>query len=223
MEENIKLFDRFSQASTLVGLGYRDYIAARLLLNNRLIIQGLTLASTAVEKYLKALIVLNLKKKEWINYHFDKVERLQDILNRNHYDITKTFDPVFLNILENAFKIRYYDGLKEPVTIGLYINQFIGELDQTIYNFERSIDLGMEYRRAVENKDPQLFENNFILNGQDRREFMEKPDTAFSIQIDMRSCVQERKIVGWEVVNKYEGRMAIFEDPFDPFKIPTFV
>ena len=119
MKQTIKLFDRYFDGSALVSLGYRDYIAARVLLNNKLIIQGLTLASTAVEKYLKAIIVLTLKEKEWINYHFDRIEKLQDILNRNHHDVTKNLDPVFLSILEKAFKIRYYDNLKGPVTIGL--------------------------------------------------------------------------------------------------------
>ena len=50
--------------SSLMDLGYRDYIAARFLLNNKFIIQGLTLASTALEKYLKSLIVLTSKEKE---------------------------------------------------------------------------------------------------------------------------------------------------------------
>jgi HEPN domain-containing protein len=62
-----------SIASSLTDLGYRDYIGARFLLNNEFVIQGLTLASTAVEKYLKALIVLVSKEKEKYNYHFDNL------------------------------------------------------------------------------------------------------------------------------------------------------
>ncbi|HMK04264.1 MAG TPA: hypothetical protein VK489_08740 [Ferruginibacter sp.] len=217
MKQTIKLFDRYFDGSALVSLGYRDYVAARVLLNNKLIIQGITLASTAVEKYLKAVIVLTLKEKERFNYHFDRIEKLQDILDRNHHDITKNFDPVFLSILEKAFKIRYYDGLKKPVTISFYLNQFLGELDQTIYNLEKLINLGLAYSQAVKSKDPHLFENNFILRKQDKKEFMEKPDTAFSVYIDMCSSTQrENTMFGSDIVNKYEGRLAVFEDPFEP-------
>lgn len=217
MKQTIKLFDRYFDGSTLVSLGYRDYIAARVLLNSKLIIQGLTLASTAVEKYLKAIIVLTLKEKERFNYHFDRIEKLQDILDRNHHDVTKKLDPVFLSILEKAFKIRYYDNLKGPVTIGLYLNQFIGELDQTIYDFEKLINLGLAYNQAVKSKDPHLFENNFILRKQDKKEFMEKPDTAFCIDIDMGPSLQiEKTVIGRDIVNKYEGRLAVYENPFEP-------
>ena len=38
-------------------LGYRDYIAARFLLTHDFLFQGAMLASTAVEKYLKAVLV----------------------------------------------------------------------------------------------------------------------------------------------------------------------
>lgn len=55
--------EKFLNGPTLLDLGYRDYIAARFLLNNKFIIQGLTLASTALEKYLKSLIVLTSKEK----------------------------------------------------------------------------------------------------------------------------------------------------------------
>jgi len=54
-----KLFNGYA----LMDLAYRDYIAARFLLNNHFIVQGLTLASTAVEKYLKAVIVFNLQER----------------------------------------------------------------------------------------------------------------------------------------------------------------
>ena len=64
MGKEITWMEKQYEWSWLMDLGYRDYVAARFLLNNHLIIQGLTLASTAVEKYLKALIVYNLKERE---------------------------------------------------------------------------------------------------------------------------------------------------------------
>jgi hypothetical protein len=203
--------------SSLVDLGYRDYIAARFLLNNEFIIQGLTLSSTAVEKYLKALIVFTSTEKVRYNYHFDNLAKLKAILAKKGQDVTTKFDPVFLFILEKAYKIRYYDRLKEPIEIGFFLNQFIGELDSTVHFLETLDTPGLLYQRGIQKKDPHLYQNNFILNRQDKREFMEKPDTAVAINIQIGSSTTvEKHVVGRDVVNRYEGRLAIFTDPFEP-------
>ena len=217
MDNSMTWAKRQSIGASLVDLGFRDYIAARFLLNNEFIIQGLTLASTAVEKYLKALIVFTSKKKEKYYYHLDNFSKLKTILEKNYHDVTKRFDPVFLSILEKAYKIRYYDKLKEPIRIGFFLNQFIGELDSIIHFLETTDTPGLLYKQAIQNKDPNLYQNNFILNKQDKKDFMERPDTAFAILIEIGSSTQrESKIVGRDIVNKYEGRLAIFTDPFEP-------
>ena len=216
MDNSMTWAKRQSVGSALVDLGYRDYIAARFLLNNEFIVQGLTLASTAVEKYLKALIVFTSKENENYYYHFDRFHKLKAILDKCHFDVTKKFDPVFLSILEKAFQIRYYDKLKGPIKISFFLNQFIGELDSTIHFLETYDTPGLLYRGAIRNEDPHLFQNNYILNKQDKKEFMERPDTAFSIYIETGSSShRENHVVGRDVVNKYEGRLAIFTDPFE--------
>lgn len=199
-----------------MDLGYRDYIAARFLLNNKFIIQGLTLASTALEKYLKSIIVLTSKEKEKYSYHLDNIVKLKNILARNYHDVTKKFDPVFLNILEKVYKIRYYDNLKEPLFIGFYLNQFIGELDDTIHSLEQLFPNTSPYTRAVKNRDHHLHENNFILNKQNKKEFMQKPDTGFSVSIAVGSQIFTESIVeGKDISNNYEGQIATFTD-FQP-------
>jgi hypothetical protein len=212
--------EKFLKGNSLIDLGYRDYIAARFLLNNRLIIQGLTLASTSIEKYWKSLIVFNSKEREGYYYHFDKLEKLKTLLSKNTPDLLEKFDPVFLEVLENAFKIRYYDKINEPIFIGIYLNQFIGELDYTIDLLQKFIvqtkygDTSMmAYTRAVKNNDPHLYENNFILNNQSKKDFMETPDHGFSIHIYVGGAVQSEKIVkGENIVNKYEGRITRFTE-----------
>jgi hypothetical protein len=217
MDNSLTWTQKQVMGSSLVDLGYRDYIAARFLLNNEFIIQGLTLASTAVEKYLKALIVFTSKKKERYNYHFDNLMKLKTILAKNGQDVTTKFDPAFLSILEKSYKIRYYDRLKKPIQIGFFLNQFIGELDSTIHFLETSDTPGLLYKQAIQNKDPNLYQNNFILNKQDKKQFMEKPDTAVAIHIEIgSSSTRESKVVGRDVVNKYEGCFAVFTDPFEP-------
>jgi len=203
-----------------MDLGYRDYIAARFLLNNHLIIQGLTLASTSVEKYLKAIIVFKLKKKEKYHFHLDRFESLKELLSKVNNDVTVEFDPVFLDILQNAFKIRYYDRIEKPIFMGFYINQLIGELDYTIDFMERYIANSQNggesisaYNRAIKNNDSHLYENNFILRKENKKDFMEKPDIGFSIHIQIGSIMQEEKIVkGGSTKNKYEGQISKFTE-----------
>lgn len=211
-----KLFTGYSFAD----LGYRDYIAARFLLNNHLIVQGLTLASTAVEKYLKAVIAFNLQEKEWYNYHFDRFEKLKNLLSKVNRDVTEEFDPLFITVLEKAFKIRYYDKIEQPIFMGFYINQFIGELDYTINYLENFIfntqSCGQSitlYSKAVIKKDSDLFHNNYILNQENKKDYMEMPDIGFSIYINVGSVVHREEIAkGGITQNRYEGRIAEFKE-----------
>ncbi|NOS94346.1 MAG: hypothetical protein HOP30_20725 [Cyclobacteriaceae bacterium] len=220
MDKTISWTEKVYTGHWLMDLGYRDYIAARVLLNNNQVIQGLTLASTSVEKYLKAIIVFSLKERENYYYHFDRFEKLKNILSRVNGDITKDWDPLFIEILENAFRIRYYDKIEEQIFMGFFMNQFIGELDSTIDCLEKFI-LNAEndgtpfsaYNRAIKIKDPHLFENNYVLRKEGKKEFMEKPDFGFSIHIRMGDVIQNEKVVkGENIINKYEGRMSKFTE-----------
>ncbi len=218
MDKSITYMEKLFNGYALIDLGYRDYIAARFLLNNHFIVQGLTLASTAVEKYLKAVIVFNLEEKQRYNYHFDKFRLLKNLLAKVNNDVTEGFDPVFLAILENAFKIRYYDKIEKPIFMGFYVNQFIGELDYTIdflENFISKTQSGGQsislYSKAMKNNDPHLHKNNYILKKENKKDFMEKPDVGFSIYIRVGSVVHEEKVVkGGSTINKYDGKISEF-------------
>ncbi len=105
-----------------MNLGYRDYIAARVLLNNHLIVQGLALASTSLEKYLKALIVFNLKEREKYHYHFDRFEKLKDLLCKVNKDVTEEFDPFFLEMNYPAASRR---GIRRAPTTELCAKSYI--------------------------------------------------------------------------------------------------
>ena len=229
MDKSITYTEKLFNGHALIDLGYRDYSAARFLLNNHFIVQGLTLASTAVEKYLKAIIVFNLEEREWYNYHFDRFEQLKKLLAKVNSDVTQEFDPVFVSILEKAFKIRYYDKIEKPIFMGFYINQFIGELDFTIDFLEKFIANTQSggqsisaYNRAVKNNEPHLCENNFIIKNENKKDFMEKPDIGFSIYIRTGSAVYEEKVVkGGSTRNKYDGKISEFTE-FTEFYSETF-
>ena len=218
MKSQTPKIDKGTNAYSLIVLGYRDYIAARFLLNNNFIIQGLTLSSTAIEKYLKALIVFTSKEGEYFRFHFDKLDKLKEILDRNYYDITKKLDQRFLGILEKIYKIRYYDNITEPITIGFFLNQFIGELDLTVNYIENVVlkDIRNQngeiiqtpFKKGIESRDQNLYENNFVLNQVNKKEFMERPDNGFAIHLHPNSLAHgEIKVVGTNILNEYSGGM----------------
>lgn len=220
MKNSLTFFEKCSVSASLNDLAYRDYIAARFLLNNEFVLQGLNLASTSVEKYLKSIIVFHSTENKNYRYHFDNIEKLKNVLS-NIYDITAKFDPVFLSVLQKAYKIRYYDHLKEPILIGIYLNQFIGELDATIYELETFImktqnnnSRFTNYWRAIDKKDPNLFINNYLLNQQDKKEFMESPGFAFSIHIQAGTSAIgfEKTVRSKEIATKYNGHLTTFDE-----------
>lgn len=220
MDDTTKYLDKYFNAASLLDLAYRDYIAARFLLNSDFVIQGLTLASTALEKYLKSIIVLIAQKKERYNVHFDNFEKLEGILYKYDCHITDNFDKVFIGVLRKAYKIRYYDNLNEPIAIGIFLNQFIAELDATVHLLETFIaekhfaSKLTAYWRAIEKEDLNLFENNFIFLQQEKQLFMEKPGLAFSIYIQVAGFTvhKENTVIGRQISARYNGQLSTFTE-----------
>jgi hypothetical protein len=77
------------KVADFLEVAYKDYLAARVLFDADLLIQGAVLASTAIEKYLKAILAFrgneshgHLKRAHWraaLNYD----SRLSSILKDN--------------------------------------------------------------------------------------------------------------------------------------------
>lgn len=186
--------DQNSLSFYYILTGYRDYIAARFLLNNNFPIQGLTLASTAVEKYLKSVLVLSGKLINEINVHLDKIEKLKKLLSECYIDFTVHFDSNFLVILSNVYKMRYYDSIKEQITVGFFVNQVIGELDFVINFFETKVIFNIRdennklvktpYFQAIEKNEIHLIFNNYLFNGISKKQHMEKPDSAYGLHFN---------------------------------------
>jgi hypothetical protein len=198
-------------------LAYNDYIAARVLLNNGLEIQGATMASTAIEKYIKMILAFHGKTKK---VHLDKMADLVKALNDCYFDVTSLMDNAFLEIIENVYKVRYIDKILDSITFGFFLNQFLGELDYTVYLFENKVISGItdgkgnkvltQYHRAVASKDNHLFLNNYVLNGQSKEEYMTMEDTGFSFQVTPLCEGQEIFIAKSEKMKvPYDGQIQM--------------
>ncbi|WPV01915.1 hypothetical protein SNE26_09030 [Mucilaginibacter sp. cycad4] len=104
-------------AYSLLSLGYKDYIASRVLINNGYPGQGLTLASSAVEKYLKVILAVNRKTKKEMGVHLDRWDKLKTLVTECYTDISKFLDERFMTLLGKAYQARYYYNLSRPITI----------------------------------------------------------------------------------------------------------
>lgn len=215
------------KAYSMMVLAYRDYIAARFLLNSKFITQGLTLASSAVEKYMKVPLVAQGKNQK---AHLNNIDKLKKLLSENYYDITQKIDPTFLKILSDTYLIRYYDdyNIKSPITIGFFLNQFLGELDYVANLFETVIikefkdakgKLITPYHSAIEERNEDLFKNNYILNGVTKKEHMEKTDTGFLIYVHPKSLAHgEIRVIGSNIKNIYDGQIMEIKLEFNQSK-----
>jgi len=203
-------------AYSLLSTGYDDYIASRVLLNKDYHMQGLTLASSAVEKYLKVILAIHGKTKKDMGVHLDRWEKLESMIKDCYTDISKFLDERFLNLLGKAYQARYYDNLSAPIMISFFKNQFIGELDCTVSFVEKIVTLKdnsgkllqTPYKRAVAAEEADLFENNHVLKEIPKKEFMEMPDQGYGYYIDVEQKYTALKVQGKDIINVYSGRIA---------------
>jgi len=204
-------------ALSLQSSAFDEYIAGRFLFLNEYYNQALTLASTAVEKYLKtALALLNIKKR----VHLDKYAELCDLFSPTPYHMLPgMLDEYFLDLLGKIYKYRYLDVLEGRITIGFLTNQFLGELDYTVEKIDRLIQISSSdgtsldsaYRRALKAKLPVLFQNNYLLNRIDKNEFMNRPSNGYALHLDPAIAGSTAIIHGTNLQPVYEGKMNLIK------------
>jgi len=121
--------EKYSQAVVdFLSAAYDDYLAARVLLNSGLLLQGAIFASTAIEKHLKALLAFS-----------GNVSRGH--LKTAHINAAKAFDPrlanelneEFLRLLQRAYRTRYSDTLGVDFNLVIASREFLAELDYTVH------------------------------------------------------------------------------------------
>jgi HEPN domain-containing protein len=175
----------------LTLMAYDDYITSRFLINNGHVLQGAILASTAIEKYFKAMLVALGTPIDKIKVHMDRFDKLKSHLDHSDYYqlFTNHFDEHFFEELRKAYLFRYYDNIKQPTTLGFFVNQFLGELDWTVYTIETLLimhdgkgnPIDTRYKREVKEQQPQIFENNFVLNKIKKKDFMVRESNGFGL------------------------------------------
>lgn len=167
--------------------GYDDYIASRALMKTEFIRQAMIHASTAVEKYLKALILFSQGKKAQ-KVHLDKLPLLrQQFKNTPFEHVFDSFDSNFIDILGKVYTFRYLDNIRALDSVGFLVNQFLGELDFTISTLEacfKFCDWETPYQRDFRNHSLRLYRNNWKLERWPKRIFMQQQSSFFGITYD---------------------------------------
>lgn len=165
-------------------LGFIDYIGARSLLRSALPLQGAILASTAVEKYFKALAAVG-GTRMWGHLQKKHVNRIRELVP----DLFAKFNPDFLDFLERCYTLRYMDSLPPGFTLKVFARETLAELDHTLFHTEFQINLryadgrhvATALRSAIEKKDPRVLLDNHVLTGVSKSDFLRQPDTAYAI------------------------------------------
>lgn len=187
--EAYKLLNELNTQSTLgfLNLGFKDYLAARVLLNSGLLLQGTTLALTAVEKYFKAILATQG------NYSHGH-------LNNAHLNAVKAFDPKlysslnesFLLFLQKCYQLRYFDTIEKGFSLIIVQQPTLAELDYTISEIQKrfKIQRGDEkiitmYDSALSEKNKDLFLNNYILDDGDKNSYLLKEgNLVYTMRLD---------------------------------------
>ena len=190
--------------------GFKDYKASRFLLQNDFFAQGITLASSSVEKYIKSILISNDIKKP---VHLDKLEQLKKKFKEIGNNRIESIDPVFLDILGTAYKLRYYDNFKEKVSFGFLVNQIIVELDFTIKLLDSAIVIAddktsevvkSDYVKSIEGSDEVICANNYLVTGESKKSVMQKPGKGYFLMID--EIGYETELQGGELSQvEYDG------------------
>jgi hypothetical protein len=176
-----KLRDIPTKQEGLVGghfrmLGYLDYVAARTLLRNGLAIQGLILASTCIEKYLKAVLATAGKATAT---HLDS-DGFVEILRDNDRDVLSYISEGFLRYLGRAYAFRYIEPHSGPDSIAVEQRKLLAELDYSVGQLESAVTIRVNdtiqkssYALAVESRDGHVWNDNHILEGTPKSDFVE--------------------------------------------------
>jgi HEPN domain-containing protein len=94
-----------------------DYLSARLLLLQGLLVQGAALANTAIEKYLKA-VFCHAQVKIPHGHAIDALYAKVKAIGPTNLDLNESF----LRLLRKAYKLRYPDDLNKVFSAG-----FVGQ------------------------------------------------------------------------------------------------
>ncbi len=165
----------------------QDYIGARALLLKRLVVQGSGLSNTAIEKYLKTVLIMK-------GVPFPRGRDGHNVVLLNESLVGAGVDlklnAQYLNILIKAYGLRYPDDLEPGFNIVLEQVKMLTELDATVHRIRRGFGLkeGDRTRQTkfdflLEQKAPELLERNCAFAECSRVELFSESSHVYELRI----------------------------------------
>lgn len=164
-------------------LAYQDYLASRLLLINGFLEQGVGLAATAVEKYLKAILAI-----KGVRCRGHLRDNIFNALKNQRSDLYKDLNIDFIKFLKKGYELRYHDDKESR--FGIVINQYrtLAELDKFAFIADSGILITKDgnkedtpYARDANQKEPKLINDNHVILGISRYEYFKRKNKVCEI------------------------------------------
>jgi hypothetical protein len=165
----------------------QDYLAARDLLLHELIAQGCGLATTAIEKYLKTVLLMKSIGFPRGNRGHNVVLLYEKLVSSG---IELGLNLEFLTLLVKAYGLRYPDDLKPGFNIVLEQTKVIAELDTTVHKIRKGFQFKqqngnrpMTLEALVEAKNEQLLDRNCVIGSTSRRDLFLGPTHVYELRV----------------------------------------
>ena len=181
------------EIASFLNLAFKDYIAARILILNNQLLQGAVQASTSIEKYFKAI---DRMKGQKTSGHLKNA-----LLNQvKNYDpkLFDLFNIKFLKFLIKVYELRYFDTVTAGFSVNINSNQLLAEIDYTVSEIQKRFVMKAGervfetlYDTFLKNKDSNLFNANYLLQGQEKKKFVEGKSTQYGILVTKDKSILE--------------------------------
>ena len=173
----------------------RDYVAARQLLIAGLLVQGTALATTAMEKYLKAIFVHATLKVPRSHKPSDLYFQIKNLG-------TLSLNEGFLRVITKGYELRYPDDLQPGFNISLNQALLLIALDQAIlevlqrFKFEKDgKQVPLLVERAISENDRRVLDGNAALGTVAKSQLLENPSYCFEFRVLINGAVMEAHYV----------------------------
>ena len=165
-----------------------DYISARILIDNGMLIQGAILSATSIEKYLKMIgKIFDVKFIIRGDRH-----NVRD-LYKGHKDNGATFNlnDDYLKFLVKIYQFRYPDKLEADFNFAINQTKLMVALDETVHILRNRIkifnDKGEEQKNSkihemVENNDLRLTRANHTFGSAKREDLFKHPSVWHEVR-----------------------------------------
>jgi HEPN domain-containing protein len=172
----------------LKSTAYKEYLAARHLLNDNFLHQAAFFTNTCFEKELKAyLFCLDIT----VNIKHDTF-KLLNLLGQHAPKIAQNLNADFIKTITKIYSTRYYEELGPGFNFVIIRNKFLAELDYTFSFLDSltSFKLGSQkeipksnFEMDKENNKVELLRNNYLLNNIDKAAFLNQEDLVYEYRI----------------------------------------